>query len=1007
MNLAIPNPNSHHLSFLIQNPTFTGNRRFSNNPNRLSFLSAAKKPSSVAKINAKTKDLVLGNPSVSVEKGKYSYDVESLINKLSSLPPRGSIARCLDIFKNKLSLNDFALVFKEFAGRGDWQRSLRLFKYMQRQIWCKPNEHIYTIMISLLGREGLLDKCLEVFDEMPSQGVARSVFSYTALINAYGRNGRYETSLELLERMKSEKISPSILTYNTVINACARGGLDWEGLLGLFAPHFYYNDSICDSHKRKVSSLAYCHVHKKLSEIKHMCEGCLLSFATEKESDCDTYKSLIGILHKDLEVLIEDERDLPLGLKKQDDLVQTTTHLIDYKTDSLKQHCSCCGELLKTKSEKFLKKNNSFLAPAPSPRVSYNKLSENESEFKDFDVEERTPSFVRGGNKFFGVPLSDSAQNSPRWSVRSLRKPSLDKIEIPDSNGESILNQLKKEVRLDKKSLIDLYMELDEERSASAVAANNAMAMITKLQAEKSAIQMEALQYQRMMDEQAEYDQEALQSMSSDLAKKEEEFKVLEAEFEAYRERYGCLTDDEASGDEFLEEHGNARADDDVSREEFLEEHGDARADDDCQETKPDSDFEDCSSNQEEDVENIDQNRSCKSEESGLLVQMKKSSEESTEVNGASGEEEKGSVRKEEIVKELSEITERLRALQSDGELLKHIADLSENESEFKDFDVEERTPSFVRGGNKFFGVPLSDSAQNSPRWSVRSLRKPPSLDKIEIPDSNGESILNQLKKEVRLDKKSLIDLYMELDEERSASAVAANNAMAMITKLQAEKSAIQMEALQYQRMMDEQAEYDQEALQSMSSDLAKKEEEFKELEAEFEAYRERYGCLTDDEASGDEFLEEHGDARADDEASGDEFLEEHGNARADDDCQETKPDSDFEDCSSNQEEDVENIDQNRSCKSEEFGLLVQMKKSSEESTEVNGASAEEEKGSVRKEGIVKELSEITERLSALQSDGELLKHIADVSEGEAMILQISQNLHMLRSSFVAMPSES
>lgn len=216
MNLAIPNPNSHQLSFLIQNSSFVGNRRFADG-NRLRFLSGGKRQCSVAgKIKAKTKDLVLGNPSVSVEKGKYSYDVESLINKLSSLPPRGSIARCLDIFKNKLSLNDFALVFKEFAGRGDWQRSLRLFKYMQRQIWCKPNEHIYTIMISLLGREGLLDKCLEIFEEMPSQGVARSVFSYTALINAYGRNGRYETSLELLDRMKNERISPNILTYNTV-----------------------------------------------------------------------------------------------------------------------------------------------------------------------------------------------------------------------------------------------------------------------------------------------------------------------------------------------------------------------------------------------------------------------------------------------------------------------------------------------------------------------------------------------------------------------------------------------------------------------------------------------------------------------------------------------------------------------------------------------------------------------------------------------------------------------
>lgn len=177
----------------------------------------------------------MGKPSVTVEKGKYSYDVETLINKLSSLPPRGSIARCLESFKNKLSLNDFALVFKEFAHRGDWQRSLRLFKYMQRQIWCKPNEHIYTIIIGVLGREGLLEKCHEVFDEMPVHSVPRTVFSYTALINAYGRNGQYETALELLNRMKRERVAPGILTYNTVIHSCARGGLPWEELLGLFA----------------------------------------------------------------------------------------------------------------------------------------------------------------------------------------------------------------------------------------------------------------------------------------------------------------------------------------------------------------------------------------------------------------------------------------------------------------------------------------------------------------------------------------------------------------------------------------------------------------------------------------------------------------------------------------------------------------------------------------------------------------------------------------------------
>lgn len=113
-----------------------------------------------------------------------------------------------------------------------------------------------------------------------------------------------------------------------------------------------------------------------------------------------------------------------------------------------------------------------------------------------------TPTFTRG-NKFFGIPLSDSTNNSPRFNKKS----PLEKTEFASDSNEvmnsvqndfddAIVNNLKRQVRLDRKSLMALYMELDGERSASAVAANNAMAMITQLQAEKAAVQMEALQYQ-------------------------------------------------------------------------------------------------------------------------------------------------------------------------------------------------------------------------------------------------------------------------------------------------------------------------------------------------------------------------------------------------------------------------------------------------------------------------------------------------------------------------------
>lgn len=52
-----------------------------------------------------------------------------------------------------------------------------------------------------------------------------------------------------------------------------------DHILGNGEPAFY-TKFVCDLHVREISSLGYCHVHKKLSDIQGMCEDCLLSFAT-------------------------------------------------------------------------------------------------------------------------------------------------------------------------------------------------------------------------------------------------------------------------------------------------------------------------------------------------------------------------------------------------------------------------------------------------------------------------------------------------------------------------------------------------------------------------------------------------------------------------------------------------------------------------------------------------------------------------------------------------------
>jgi Zein-binding len=106
--------------------------------------------------------------------------------------------------------------------------------------------------------------------------------------------------------------------------------------------------------------------------------------------------------------------------------------------------------------------------------------------------------------------------------------------------------------------------------------------------------------------------------------------------------------------------------------------------------------------------------------------------------------------------------------------------------------------------------------------------------------DSTEPLTIDHLKSALQSERDALRAIYLELEEERSASAIAANQTMAMINRLQEEKAAMQMEALQYQRMMEEQSEYDQEALQMLNELVVKREREKEELEKELEAYKHK-----------------------------------------------------------------------------------------------------------------------------------------------------------------------
>ncbi|PWA67190.1 Zein-binding domain-containing protein [Artemisia annua] len=116
----------------------------------------------------------------------------------------------------------------------------------------------------------------------------------------------------------------------------------------------------------------------------------------------------------------------------------------------------------------------------------------------------------------------------------SVAEESFDGSEMEVGDAINTNEKLKSALRAERKALQALYIELEEERSASAVAASETMAMINRLQEEKAAMQMEALHYQRMMEEQSEYDQEALQLLNDLMVKKEKELEMYRKKVSEY-----------------------------------------------------------------------------------------------------------------------------------------------------------------------------------------------------------------------------------------------------------------------------------------------------------------------------------------------------------------------------------------------------------------------------------------------------------------------------------------
>ncbi|MCO5574597.1 hypothetical protein L7F22_028385 [Adiantum nelumboides] len=117
-----------------------------------------------------------------------------------------------------------------------------------------------------------------------------------------------------------------------------------------------------------------------------------------------------------------------------------------------------------------------------------------------------------------GNSMETGNTGTPKNTLEGLFEMDKEDISIGKAKEEG-LDALREALCAKRNMLIALETELENERNAAAIATSEAMAMISRLHEEKSAMQLEVAQFQRMAEEKTEYDEHAMALLKETLFK--------------------------------------------------------------------------------------------------------------------------------------------------------------------------------------------------------------------------------------------------------------------------------------------------------------------------------------------------------------------------------------------------------------------------------------------------------------------------------------------------------
>ncbi|XVF31059.1 hypothetical protein REPUB_Repub16aG0112800 [Reevesia pubescens] len=638
----------------------------------------------------------------------------------------------------------------------------------------------------------------------------------------------------------------------------------------------FYWDLVCGDHKLEISSLVYCHAHNKLVDVHGMCESCLLSFATINKSNAETYRLLVGKLGEDFDCVLEENSSFE-------------NHKPGHSTI---RHCSCCNEPYMPKGYvKTLIQTQSTLSQAaefdlPLPvSVEHGQDDHKRSDNVSILVKathqrkngpdplsrvEYTELKIHSGSESEVSSDAGNEEDAPIIQTDHLQRDIVDQHVLPESRTITLSDDFASEKLMDPVSapkpsifISQSHSEIIEPLSTKSVESTDSSGQgLEELNWKQGSSKIEPSAFPELIL----LDDVPLSSKGG------------EASIDVSTEmKLNCLhkvpplsnageipiqgsEDSKHSSLDYVSSSSLRNGTPvEVSKESKPISIDDVLPSNVVASSVEESEESSVMKTHEVEKKPVTKCKEiCKSREQPLLVpespvetnhvtsdrtiQVPNSLDLSDAYKlavGSKGRQLSGLLVEQWIGQDSSRLGEDLKVLLSQLSAARGLEQ-----------SMNDASPRIAVSPRIYLNSDDLKPSDSSTFNGIQMLQKRISLERNEsglsidgsnVSEIEGESVVDRLKRQVDHDRKLLSALYKEVEEERNASAIAANQAMAMITRLQEEKATLHMEALQNLRMMEEQAEYDMEALLKTTDLLAEKEKEIQDLQAEVEFYRMKF----------------------------------------------------------------------------------------------------------------------------------------------------------------------